>query len=180
MQDPSVFGVPVEFILFGLTLAGVAVFHKCTMRVALTGWSRSRFTKSSSLVLSGDGEMGLISHADMSGDFVNLLCLLMGFSLSSQHFEKSELPLALRKFLPHDWKGGFLLLAMVWVISSFLDNIAAALIGGAMTHELFRGHPQIGYWRRSWLFECRWFLKRAGRHDDDADVDRKRRAEPGV
>jgi len=23
--------------LFGLTLAGVAVFHKCTMRVALTG-----------------------------------------------------------------------------------------------------------------------------------------------
>ena len=36
MQDPSVFGIPVDFILFGLTLAGVAVFNKCTMRVALT------------------------------------------------------------------------------------------------------------------------------------------------
>jgi len=37
MQDPSVFGISVDFILFGLTLAGVAVFNKCTMRVALTG-----------------------------------------------------------------------------------------------------------------------------------------------
>jgi len=37
MQNPSVFGIPVDFILFGLTLAGVAVFNKCTMRVALTG-----------------------------------------------------------------------------------------------------------------------------------------------
>ena len=37
MQSPAVFGIPVDFILFGLTLAGVAVFHKCTMRVALTG-----------------------------------------------------------------------------------------------------------------------------------------------
>jgi hypothetical protein len=37
MQNPSVFGIPVDFILFGLTLAGVAVFNECTMRVALTG-----------------------------------------------------------------------------------------------------------------------------------------------
>jgi hypothetical protein len=37
MQSPSAFGIPVDFILFGLTLAGVAVFHKCTTGVALTG-----------------------------------------------------------------------------------------------------------------------------------------------
>jgi hypothetical protein len=37
MQNPSVFGIPVDFILLGLTLTGVAVFHKCTLRVALTG-----------------------------------------------------------------------------------------------------------------------------------------------
>jgi hypothetical protein len=37
MQNPSVFDIPVDFILFGLTLAGVDVFHKCTMCVALTG-----------------------------------------------------------------------------------------------------------------------------------------------
>src|SRR5512147_335826 len=31
------FGVPVDFILFALTLAGVALFHHHTLGVALTG-----------------------------------------------------------------------------------------------------------------------------------------------
>ena len=75
----------------------------------------------------------------------NLLCLLLGFALLSRHFEKSRVPNALPKFLPHDWKGGFLLLVIVWVLSSFLDNIAAALIGGAMAHQLFRAKVHIGY-----------------------------------
>ena len=48
-------------------------------------------------------------------------------------------------FLPDDWKGGFILLVMVFVLSSFLDNIAAALIGGAMAHTLFRAKVHIGY-----------------------------------
>jgi Na+/H+ antiporter NhaD/arsenite permease-like protein len=30
-------------------------------------------------------------------------------------------------------------------LSSFLDNIAAALIGGAMAHQLFRAKVHIGY-----------------------------------
>jgi Na+/H+ antiporter NhaD/arsenite permease-like protein len=34
---------------------------------------------------------------------------------------------------------------MVWTISSFLDNIAAALIGGAMAHQLFKAKVHIGY-----------------------------------
>jgi Na+/H+ antiporter NhaD/arsenite permease-like protein len=34
---------------------------------------------------------------------------------------------------------------MVFVISSFLDNIAAALIGGAMAHQLFKAKVHIGY-----------------------------------
>jgi Na+/H+ antiporter NhaD/arsenite permease-like protein len=34
---------------------------------------------------------------------------------------------------------------MVWILSSFLDNIAAALIGGAMAHELYRARVHIGY-----------------------------------
>jgi Na+/H+ antiporter NhaD/arsenite permease-like protein len=33
----------------------------------------------------------------------------------------------------------------VWLLSSFLDNIAAALVGGAMAHQLFRGRVHIGY-----------------------------------
>jgi Na+/H+ antiporter NhaD/arsenite permease-like protein len=147
MQDPSVFGIPVDFILFGLTLAGVAVFHKCTMRVALTGLLTITIYKIAFTGFkTGDGVMGFISHVGHEWVIlVNLLCLLMGFALLSQHFEKSQLPLALPKFLPHDWKGGFVLLVMVWVLSSFLDNIAAALIGGAMAHQLFRGKVHIGY-----------------------------------
>lgn len=31
------FGIPVDFILFGLTLLGVALFHNHTLPVALTG-----------------------------------------------------------------------------------------------------------------------------------------------
>ena len=33
----------------------------------------------------------------------------------------------------------------MWLLSSFLDNIAAALVGGAMAHQLFRGRVHIGY-----------------------------------
>ena len=36
-EHPTVFGIPVDFILFALTLIGVAVFHRHTLQVALTG-----------------------------------------------------------------------------------------------------------------------------------------------
>ena len=35
MSHGTIFGAPIEFILFGITLVGVAVFHRNTMRVAL-------------------------------------------------------------------------------------------------------------------------------------------------
>src|SRR5574343_690826 len=105
---PTVAGIPVDFILFALTLLGVALFHNATLYVALA-------------------------------------CLLTGFALLARHFEKSHVPVILPRFLPDDWKGGFILLIMVFVISSFLDNIAAALIGGAMAHQLFKGKVHIGF-----------------------------------
>ena len=43
------------------------------------------------------------------------------------------------RFLPDDWKGAFVLLLIVGVISSFLDNIAAVLIGGTIAQQVFRG-----------------------------------------
>ena len=69
----------------------------------------------------------------------NLFLLLMGFALLSRHFEKSRVPEEMPAFLPDDWKGGFVLLVIVFVLSSFLDNIAAALIGGTMARHVFRG-----------------------------------------
>ena len=146
-QDPALFDIPVDFILFGLTLAGVAIFHRRTMRVALTGLVTITIYKIAFTGFkTGDGVMGFISHVGREWVILaNLLCLLMGFALLSRHFEKSHLPVALPKFLPEDWKGGFVLLVIVWCISSFLDNIAAALIGGAMAHQLFRAKVHIGY-----------------------------------
>jgi Na+/H+ antiporter NhaD/arsenite permease-like protein len=146
-DPPALLGIPIGFILFGLTLLGVALFHRHTLQVALTGLSAITIYK----VLftgfkTGPGVAGLISHVEHEWVILtNLFCLLMGFALLSRHFEKSHVPVALPRFLPHDWKGGFILLVMVWILSSFLDNIAAALIGGAMAHQLFRARVHIGY-----------------------------------
>jgi hypothetical protein len=140
-------GIPVDFILFALTLLGVALFHHHTLQVALTGLAAITLYK---LVFTGFkfglGVAGLGLH--MQHEWViltNLFLLLMGFALLSRHFEKSQIPEEMPAFLPDDWKGGFALLVVVFVLSSFLDNIAAALIGGTMARHVFRGKVHIGY-----------------------------------
>ena len=144
---PEVLGVPVEFILFALTLAGIALFHHRTFQVALAGLGAVTLYKIAFTGFkTGPGAAGFFSHLGHEWVILaNLLGLLMGFALLSRHFEKSHIPVVLPKFLPHDWKGAFLMLVMVWVLSSFLDNIAGALIGGAMAHQLFRAKVHIGY-----------------------------------
>src|SRR5437762_8178940 len=144
---PTLFGIPVDFVLFGLTLIGVAIFHHHTLRVTLVGLVTVSIYKIAFTGFNtGPGIIGFVSHVGHEWAILaNLLCLLMGFALLSRHFEKSHVPVVLPKFLPHDWKGGFVLLAMVWLLSSFLDNIAAALIGGAMAHQVFRAKVHIGY-----------------------------------
>ncbi|MEP7260479.1 MAG: citrate transporter, partial [Usitatibacter sp.] len=54
-------------------------------------------------------------------------------------------PLELPRILPDDWKGGFVLLWIVFFLSAFLDNIAAAIIGGTMANAVFRGKVHVGY-----------------------------------
>ena len=140
-------GVPIDFVLFGLTLIGIAVFHRRTLRVSLIGLAAITLHK---LIFTGfdtgRGLFGLFAH--FSHEWVilcNLLLLLMGFAVLADQFEASRVPELLPKFLPHDWKGGFVLLAVVWVLSSFLDNIAGALIGGAIAHRLYRGKVHIAF-----------------------------------
>jgi Na+/H+ antiporter NhaD/arsenite permease-like protein len=146
-DGPEIAGIPVDFFLFGATLAGVALLHHYTLQVALTGLATITAYK---LLFTGfkhgDGLAGLGAHLGHEWvTIVNLFCLLMGFALLSRHFEESRVPEVLPRYLPDDWKGGFAMLAMVFVLSSFLDNIAAALIGGAMAQQLFRGKVHIGY-----------------------------------
>ena len=142
-----IFGISVEFVLFALVLLGVALFHRYTLYVALIGLATIALYKLAFTGFrTGDGLPGLIAH--MQHEWViltNLLLLLLGFALLSKHFEESKVPAILPKYLPGGWKGAFVLLVMVFVLSSFLDNIAAALIGGAMAHTVFRGKVHIGY-----------------------------------
>jgi hypothetical protein len=146
-EGPALFGIPVEFILFALTLIGVALFHHHTLRVALAGLAAiSLYKLAFTGFKSGPGIAGFAAH--MHHEWViltNLLCLLVGFALLSNHFEKSHVPDVLPRFLPDDWKGCFALLAIIFVLSGFLDNIAAALIGGTIAATVFRGKVHIGY-----------------------------------
>lgn len=139
--------IPLEFFLFALTLLGVAIFHKHTFSVAVTGLTViSAYKIGFTGFKTGAGMTGFFAH--FSHEWVvllNLFALLMGFAILARHFEKSRIPVVLPKYLPGDWKGGFVLLLMIFVISSFLDNIAAALIGGAMAHQLFKAKVHIGY-----------------------------------
>jgi Na+/H+ antiporter NhaD/arsenite permease-like protein len=144
---PALAGIPIDFILFGGTLVGVALFHRHTLPIAVTGLVViTAYKLAFSAFREGAGVTGLVLHLGHEWVVVaNLFCLLMGFALLSRHFEKSHVPLELPRFLPDDWKGAFVLLVMIFVLSSFLDNIAAALIGGAMAHQLFRAKVHIGY-----------------------------------
>ena len=144
---PALLGVPIDFILFAAILLGVALFHHHTLRVALVGLAVVvAYKLFVTGFKSGPGFDGLVGHMRQEWVMIaNLFLLLVGFGLLSRHFEKSRIPAVLPRILPHDWKGPFWLLIIVFVLSSFLDNIAAALIGGAMAHTLFRAKVHIGY-----------------------------------
>ena len=144
---PTVAGIPVEFILFAVVLLGVAVFHHYTFPIAAGGaLVIAAYKTFFSPFKSGAGWSGFGTHLLHEWVIlVNLLLLLLGFALLAKHFEDSHVPNALPRILPGDWKGCFMLLAIVFVLSSFLDNIAAALIGGAMAHTVFRANVHIGY-----------------------------------
>jgi Na+/H+ antiporter NhaD/arsenite permease-like protein len=139
--------VPLDFILFACVLLGIALFHHYTFQVAVSGLVVIALYKAlvtgTSLGAGFGGVFAVFVHEWIT--LANLFCLLMGFALLSKHFEDSHVPAALPRFLPEGWKGGFVLLVLVFVISSFLDNIAAALIGGTMAAAVFRGKVHIGY-----------------------------------
>ena len=140
-------GIPVDFILFALTLLGVALFHHHTLQVALTGLAVITLYKLGFGDFGGvqgvDGLARLLAHEWVT--LANLLGLLLGFALLSDHFERSGIPALLPRYLPDDWKGGLCLLLLVFVMSSFLDNIAAAMIGGTMASVLYNKRVHIGF-----------------------------------
>ena len=147
IEPVLLFGIPVDFILFALTLLGVALFHRHTLPIALTGLAviiAYKLAFTGFKFGSGLGSFGQhMAHEWVT--LANLFLLLMGFALLSRHFEESRIPDEMPALLPDDWKGGVVLLVLVFVLSSFLDNIAAALIGGTVARHVFRGKVHIGY-----------------------------------
>jgi len=138
--------IPIDFVLFALTLAGVALFHLHTLRVAVSGLAViAAYKVLFSPFREGAGLPGLGVHLTHEWVIIaNLGLLLTGFALLARHFEQSGVPEALPKILPNGWLGGFALLALVFVLSSFLDNIAAALIGATVAKIVFPA-VHIGY-----------------------------------
>jgi len=143
---PTFLGIRLEFILFALTLTGVAVFHHKTMYVALIGLAAVLIFKY--IFTDFDLSNHIIGSPQHEGEWrilLNLLGLLFGFAILAEHFRESKFPDILPKFLPDDWKGGFVLLIFIFILSSFLDNIAAAMIGGTIALVVFKGKVHIGY-----------------------------------
>ncbi len=129
---------PGEFLIFGATLAGVALFHRRALPIAMAGLAAVMAWQSPSTDLTAHFAREWVI-------LVNLLLLLVGFALLAAHFEASGLPRAMPAWLPDGWAGGLALLAILFVLSAFLDNIAAALVGGAMANTLFRGRVRVGF-----------------------------------
>lgn len=146
-DGPAMAGIPVDFILFAATLLGVAMLHHHVLKVALGGVA---VIASYKIVFTGfktgPGLAGFGAH--MAHEWVllaNLLCLLVGFALLARHFEDSGVPEVLPRLLPEGWLGPFVLLVIIWLLSGFLDNIAAALIGATVAASVFRRKVHIGY-----------------------------------
>jgi len=154
---PMIGPVRLEFIIFGLILLGVALFHKQTFWVAVIGLAvllTFKFIFDPAFHM-GEHMFGTTPFGEQIMDkdlrqgewgiILNLLGLLLGFAILSKIFEESGVPGALPKFLPNDWKGPALLLVFIFILSSFLDNIAAALIGGTIALVVFKNRVHIGY-----------------------------------
>ncbi len=154
---PALWGIRLEFFLFALTLVGVALFHKQTFWVAISGlaaiiiyklifvsgyhWGEHFLGENSFIDQLADKEM----RQGEWGILLNLFGLLLGFAILAKIFEESGVPDILPKYLPDDWKGPFVLLIFVFILSSFLDNIAAAMIGGTIALVVFKNKVHIGY-----------------------------------
>jgi len=137
---PAPFGVPIEFVAFALVLLGIAIFHRRSFEVAVGGFAVLLIYKMS---LSGMDAAVHVSHEWRLA--LNLFGLLLGFAVLAKYFEDSRFPEWLPCWLPDGWTGGFVLLVLVAVLSTFLDNIAAAVIGGVMAKKLYQGKVGVGF-----------------------------------
>jgi Na+/H+ antiporter NhaD/arsenite permease-like protein len=130
-------------LLFGLFLAvlvGVAVWHERAIAIAAAGLGVILALR---LALT---PFDLGAHVLREwAKLANLFGLLVGFELLADHFERSHLTERLALRLPAGALGAFALLALVWLLSAVLDNIAAAVIGATIAGRLYDRRVHVGY-----------------------------------
>jgi Na+/H+ antiporter NhaD/arsenite permease-like protein len=147
----------IEFILFALILLGVALFHKKAFYFSVVGFFvilAYKLIFDSGFHL-GEHFFGNVNFLEQLADsdkrvgewgiILNLLGILLGFGILSKIFEESGVPAIIPRILPNNWVGPLILLVLTFFLSSFLDNIAAALLGGAIAIVVFKNKVHIGY-----------------------------------
>jgi Na+/H+ antiporter NhaD/arsenite permease-like protein len=140
-------GFPVEFVLFGLMLLAVALFHKRALAISLAGLLVIlTYEALISAFPTGTGTDALLAHLEHEWVTVtNLLLLLVGFELLASHFEHSNVSDHLPCHLPAGRAGSLALLGIIFVLSGLLDNIAAAVLGGVMARHVYKGRVSVGF-----------------------------------
>jgi Na+/H+ antiporter NhaD/arsenite permease-like protein len=140
-------GVPLEFVIFALTLAGVALFHKRALAVSVGGLLMIlAFEAFVTSFPTGGGMAGLWRHVQHEWVIIaNLLLLLIGFEVLSNQFEQSNVSDHLPNLLPDGFAGSVALLGVIFVLAAFLDNIAAAVLGGVMARHLYKGRVTVAF-----------------------------------
>ena len=137
----------MEYAIFGLTLLGIAFFHHRALFVAILGLVAVVLLQIGLAPVPGEtAAYEIVEH--FIGEWVilaNLLLLLLGFAVLSNQFEQSFLPEIIPSRLPDGWIGGVVLLALVFFLSIFLDNIAGAVIGAVAARHVYRDGVTVGY-----------------------------------
>lgn len=129
----------MEIGVFAVMLIGIAIWHTQNARIAAGGLLLI-------VLLRMNAGTNVLHHLRHEGaGLLNLLGLLVGFELLADHVRGSKLPELLPRWLPDDWKGGFVLLSSVFLLSMCLDNIAAAMIGGTIAKSVYKGRVSIAF-----------------------------------
>ena len=133
--------------MFGLMLAGIALFHRRALAISVVGFLLILvFETLLTAYPTGRGAAALLDHARHEWvTITNLFLLLIGFELLSNQFERSNLSDHLPNLLPDGFTGSVALLGLIFVLAAFLDNIAAAVLGGVMARHLYRGRVSVAF-----------------------------------
>ena len=139
MEEIKLFGISGEFIVFGAVILGIALFSSKKVQIVATGLVILIAYK----FLTHSPFHNL--NCDLYVQLINLFGLITGFTIMAKHFEQSGFPKLIPEYLPNGWQGPFILLICIGILSTFLDNIAAALIGAEISRNIFNNKVHIGY-----------------------------------